>query len=206
MAQVAAFGLFDPDSSVRAVAAETVGEIGAPSGVLYLLPFFLGPEIGATPAQAQVQEHNAARAALISLTHRFDAFGGEEAWVEAEDLAALRRDWQVWLAQADGVALRLRAIQDLGARGELRPELYVIEDVLDTNPRIAKAAYDLLRARAAKPSDDPVAKVMWPKFPLFQDEALTADGLPAVREAVKAWWEAWLTQRRVGTQEEPSDG
>ncbi len=203
LAQVAAFGLFDPETTVRAVAAETLGEIGTPSGILYLLPFFLGPDLPAAPQVAQVREHNAARSALISLTERFDHFGGEEAWVPGSDLPDLRRDWQVWLAQPAGVAVRLKAIADLAARGELRPELYLIEDVLDTNADISKAAYQVLLTRSKKPSEDGVAQVMWPRFPVY-DDVEDAD-LAALRTAVKAWWEAWLATRKADGKES-SDG
>ena len=195
LAQVAAFGLFDPESSVRAMAAETLGEIGTPSGLLYLLPFFLGPDLGEKPTVTEVQEHNAARSALIALTERFDHFGGGEAWVPASGLADLRRDWQVWLAQPAGVAIRLKAIEDMRKRGELRPELYLIEDVLDTNPSITRAAYDVLRARAARPSEDAVAQTMWPKFPVR--ESVTDEQLDELRAQVKAWWEAWLALRKA---------
>ncbi len=50
LAQVTAYALFDPESSVRAVAAETLGEIGTPSGILYLMPVILGREIGDAPS------------------------------------------------------------------------------------------------------------------------------------------------------------
>lgn len=201
LAHLAAFGLYDPDPGVQVVAAESLGDIGTPSGILYLLPFFLGTKLEGVPTQTQVQRLNAAREALIRLTARPDVMGGDGVWVGAEDIARMRDDWQVWLAGPAGVVQRVEAIQDLGRHGEDQPQLYLMEDIQDPEPRIARAAYAVLRARAeegVEEGDETVAATMWPRFPRFSEAQLEGQGLARMRQEVQAWWEAWLQLRAQG--------
>ncbi len=198
LAQIAAYGLYDPDPSVQVVAAEAIGEIGAPSGILYLLPFFLGPSLDGTPSEVLTRKINAARGALIQLTGRPDAMGGDGVWIPADRLAAMRLDWQQWLAGPAGVRARLAAIHDMGERGEDRPHVYLIEDVQDPHAEVARAAYGVILHRAQEDpgkDKDAVAAAMWPRFPRFEPSALEGAGLAKMQKAVEAWWDAWLAAR-----------
>lgn len=200
LAQIAAYGLFDPEPSVRVTAAEALGDIATPSGLLYLIPFFIGPTIPAQPTTDQVQEMNAARIALMNVTGHQDIFGTAEVWIDAKKLAPMVDDWRVWLRTKEGVMARLRAIKDLEAQNERRPHLYVIEDITDAqeSPEISFAAYKVLRARSKKESEEAVAKAMWPRFPRYEDAQLTPANLERIRKEVNAWWNAWLRMRRGG--------
>lgn len=196
LAQVTAFALRDPDADVRAAAAETLGEIGTPSGLIYLMHTLLGTPLDETPTDQQTGLLNAARRAVVQITKRADRFGGEDVWVPAEDLGAMRKDWLAWLQSPDGVHARLRAIADLEAQEDLRPHLHLLDDVSDPNPEIARAAYGVLLRRSKLPSDDEVAAKMWPLFPVFEGEQLDEANLGRVRGAVQAWWKQWAEARQ----------
>lgn len=198
LAQVTAYALYDPDPTVRATAAETLGQVATPSGLLYLMPMLLG-DPGHAPTESQLAEINAARRAVIQITGHYDAFGGPDAWVKAEDAARMRAAWIEWLAAPEGVHHRLRAIADLEAQADLRPELHLLEDVSDPDLGIAKAAYGVLLARSKLPSDDEVAAAMWPRFPVFPESEQTLEGFGRIRAAVNAWWEQW---RRLRAREQ----
>lgn len=196
LAQVTAFALRDPDPATQALAAETLGEIGTPSGLVYLTYTLLGSALDAKPIEEQVNLLNAARRAAIQITGRSDTLGGGDVWVPAESLLAMRRDWMTWLASTDGVHARLRAIADLEAQEDLRPQLHLLDDVSDPNPRIARAAYGVLSRRSKLPSEDEVAARMWPKFPVFGEEELEEANLGRVRAAVQTWWKEWIAERK----------
>ena len=196
LAQVTAFALRDPDADVRASAAETLGEIGTASGLIYLMHTLLGSKLDATPSESQITLLNAARRAVIQITERSDALGGSDVWVPAGSLAAMRQDWMVWLASPDGIHARIRAIADLEAQDDLRPHLHLLDDVSDPNPEIARTAYSVMLRRSKLPSEDDVAARMWPQFPVFEGEALEDANLGAVRGAVQAWWDAWIAERK----------
>jgi tetratricopeptide (TPR) repeat protein len=199
LAQVAAYALRDPDMQVQAGAAEALGEIGTASGVIYLLPTLLGSKLDAPPTPDQVAVLNAARWAMIFLTDRADAFGSKDVAVPAESLKEMRDDWMVWFASEDGVHARLAGIKDLEAQKDLRPELFLLEDVSDPSLEIAKAAYGVLLRRSKKPSHDAVAAAMWPLFPKFEESDLTEEGMGKVRGAVVAWWKDWVAMRQKGS-------
>ena len=205
LAQVTAFALRDPDAEVRAAAAETLGEIGTASGLIYLMHTLLGSQLDETPTEEQTTLLNAARRAVIQITQRSDTFGGSDAWVPGESLGAMRKDWMTWLAAPDGVHARLRAITDLEVQEDLRPHLHLLDDVADPEPRIARAAYGVLLRRSRKPSEDDVAARMWPRFPVFEGEALEVENLGALRGAVQAWWQAWVEERKRYVEEQAAD-
>jgi len=196
LAQVTAFALRDPDIAVRAAAAETLGEIETPSGLLYLMYVLLGAPLDTEPTEGQVTLLNAARRAAIQITGRLDERGGADVWVPAESLGDVRRDWMTWLASPDGVHARLRAIADLEAQEDLRPELHLLDDVSDPDLSISRAAYGVLLRRSRLPSDDAVAAAMWPRFPFFAAGDLTEENMGKVRAAVRAWWDEWVALRK----------
>jgi len=210
LAQVTAFALRDPDPDVRASAAETLGEIGTPSGLIYLMHSLLGAPIDESPTAQQTSLLNASRRAVIQITERSDGLGGSDVWVPAESLGTMRKDWLTWLSSTDGIHARLRAIADLEAQEDLQPHLHLLDDVNDPNPEIARAAYGVLRRRSKLPSDDEVAAKMWPLFPVFEGEALAEEKLGYVRGAVQAWWKQWIEERKrflaAEQQQPPKDG
>ena len=206
LAQVTAFALRDPDADVRASAAETLGEIGTASGLIYLMHTLLGSQLDSPPSEAQTELLNAARRAVIQITQRSDSLGGSDVWVPAESLPAMRQDWMTWLAGTDGVHARLRAISDLEVQEDLRPQLHLLDDVSDPNPEIASAAYLVLLRRSRLPSEDDVAARMWPRFPVFEGEALEVQNLGVVRGAVQAWWQDWIAERKRYLEEEERRG
>jgi hypothetical protein len=205
LAQVTAFALRDPDAEVRAAAAETLGEIGTASGLIYLMHTLLAAQLDETPTEEQTALLNAARRAVIQITQRSDTFGGSDAWVPGESLGAMRKDWMTWLASPDGVHARIRAITDLEAQEDLRPHLHLLDDVADPDPEIARAAYGVLLRRSRKPSEDDVAARMWPRFPVFDGEALEVENLGVLRGAVQAWWQAWIEERKRTVEAQAAD-
>lgn len=196
LAQVLAFALRDPDLRVRSAAAEALGNIRTTSGLIYLMYTLVGMPLDASPTEAQVDLLNAARRSVIHITERPDALGTSDVRVPAESLAAMRKDWITWLTSTDGVHARIAAIADLEAQGDLRPDLYLLDDVSDPEPEIARAAYGVLLRRSKLPSEDEVADRMWPKFPVFGDEAFEEANLGVVRGAVTDWWKEWKAERK----------
>lgn len=201
LAQVAVVALYDPDAGVSATAAETLGDIGTPSGVIYLIPILLGVRLDTPPTEDQVKLMNAARTAMVKLTGRSDRFGGLDAWVAPESVADARTDWGEWLASPEGVHARLGGIADLVQHGDTNPHMHLVEDVSDPDLRIARAAYLALLRRSKLPSDEDVAATMWPRFPVFEESDLTPEGLGRVRGAVNRWWNEWRALRERGLGE-----
>jgi tetratricopeptide (TPR) repeat protein len=199
--------LWDPDVGVRGVAAEALADTRAPAGVLYLMSLVVGPLPEGEIDAERVQEFNAARAALCTLTGHHDRFGGPETWLRAADVPQARDDWTRWLATPDGRHARLLGIHDLVRIGDLHPELFVLDEVLDADPEIARAAYGAMRTRAAVPSSEPVAARMWPRFPHFEDAELADPArLDAMRAAVTTWWKAWRKEREAATPDGGTPG
>jgi tetratricopeptide (TPR) repeat protein len=197
VARYAGLGLEDPVQRVRTVAAEEVGNIGTPSGLLYLLPHVSALPLASLPdapeeLAALENEFNAARLALCKLTGRRDVPVGEPNWVRGEGMAAARDAWLAWFDTPEGIARRLAALEDIRAvkgvdpRWQLR---YVLVDVIRDAPGpVARESYrvmrDAIRALGPKAAQDP----WWPTFPQVEDAGLEGDGLRALRERVRAWW------------------
>lgn len=195
-AKIAGHALQDPAPLVRRAAAEALGQIRAPVGLIYLLAY-LGDLAVASPSEDTVQEYNAARAALVRLTGWDDVEVGEERWVPAAGLAASWARWTGWLESAEGTQAKLRGIRDVLATGETHPEWYLLVMTYDKAPEVATAAYRALEERSRMPSEDPVARALWPEFPKAAETDLTPEGLPGLRARIKTWWERWLAQRQA---------
>ncbi len=196
--RVPGHALQDPEPLVRRVAAETLGQLGTPAGVLYLLSVVPDLSLRADAPQAVVDEYNAARAALVKITTHDDLpLEAPTRWVEAADLEASWKRWESWLVSPEGIDAKLAAIEDLIRTGETHPEWYLLIQVYDDAPQVAAAAYRALLGVSKKPATDPVAVKLWPRFPPATDADLTREGLPGLRERVKVWWTAWLAERRA---------
>jgi tetratricopeptide (TPR) repeat protein len=206
--RVPGHALQDPDPLVRRVAAETLGQLGTPAGVLYLLSVVPDLSLRADAPVAVVEEYNAARAALVKITSWDDLpLEATTRWVEAAGLEASWKRWEAWLASPAGTQAKLAAIEDLVLTGETHPEWYLLIQVYDPAPAVAVASYKALLGIAARPTQDPVAKKLWPRFPKATEQDLTFPaptaespaprGFPAFRERIKAWWTEWLAERRA---------
>lgn len=188
--------LLDGAAVVRRVGAESLGEMAAPVGLLYLLGRLPDLPLRPDAPEEVVAEFNAGRAALVAITRHDDLPVGAPAWVEAAGMEASWKRWEAWLASADGVQAKRRAIDDLVKTGEPHPEWYLILQVWDADAGVALAAYDALAAAGQRPSDDAVAQRMWPSFPRATEAERSLAGLPGLRARLHAWWAQWLAQRR----------
>lgn len=196
VAKVAGHALQDPAPLVRRVAAGALGEIGTPAGLVYLLAYLDELPLAADASDDVVQEYNAARGALVSLTGYDDVEIGGERWIPAAGLVASRERWRAWLATPPGVERKLRAITDLEATGETHPEWYLIVLVfVDPSLEVVRAAYGALLARSRQLTDDPRGQALWPRFPRADPGTLTAEGLTPLRQQLKSWWTEWVSQR-----------
>ena len=207
-ARYVGLALEDPSSSVRRAAAQGLGKIGAPAGVIYMLPHLAAMPLDTAPAtdaaaEELEREYNATRMALTKLTGHVDYQIGDEAWVTLKDAPANREAWKAWLDTTDGVAKRregmadLAEVKDVDPRWQLR---YILADVIAVEPPaptpIALDAYKVLRDRirdlpAEKREGDP----WWRAFPLYPDAEVSEATLPRIRSELKGWWS---TVRRGG--------
>jgi len=190
--------LQDPDSLVRRVGAESLGELATPAGLMYLVPLLSDLNLTADAPVATVEEYNAGRAALVRITGHDDLpADATERWVGAAGLEASWKAWEAWLDTPAGVEMKLKAIDDLIRTGETHPDWYLVLKIFDNSPQVAGAAYRALKGVSTKPTTDPVAAKMWPQFPSATDADLTPQGLKGLQERVKVWWRAWLAERHA---------
>jgi tetratricopeptide (TPR) repeat protein len=194
VAKVPGHALQDPDPLVRRVAAEALGDLATPSGLAYLIAWLPDLPLGADATPAVVAQYNAGRTALAKIT-RFDDLPAGTTWVEAAGLTASWERWRAWLASPDGVRAKLKAIEDLQRVREPHPEWYLLVMMYDPDLQVLEAAHRALVERAKAPTEDPVAKRLWPQFPPVGPQGYTAAGAADLRQRVKAWWSAWLAER-----------
>ena len=209
-ARYVGLALEDPSSMVRREAAQGLGKIGSPAGVLYLMPHLSAMPIEAQPKddaarEALEREYNAARMALSALTGRVDYEIGDESWVRLADARANREGWRNWLDTPDGVVKRregladLREVRDVDPRWQLR---YILADVIAVEPPapapIALDAYKVLRDRIRDlPAEKRQADPWWRTFPMYGDKDVNETNLPRIRSELKGWWN---TARRTPKQ------
>lgn len=207
-ARYVGLALEDPSTMVRREAAQGLGNIGAPAGVIYMMPHLAAMPLDTEPktdaAREELErEYNATRMALTKLTGRVDYEIGDEPWVPLADARANREAWKAWFDTPEGVAKRregmadLAEVKDVDPRWQLR---YILADVIAVEPPapapIALDAYKVLRDRvrdlpAATREGDP----WWRSFPLYDDKDVNETNLPRIRSELKGWWS---TVRRSG--------
>jgi tetratricopeptide (TPR) repeat protein len=193
--RVAGNALSDPSSLVRRVAAESLGQMARPAGVLYLVLYLDHMELGPQAPEDRVVEYNAGRATLASLARHDDRPVGEPTWVAADGLSQSWAHWLAWLDGPDGVELKLRAIDDLARVGESRPEFLLLLRVLDRNPKVVRTAHEALVAHFKKPSADPVVQRLGPTLPALTEADLKPEGREGLKARMLAWWSTWLAER-----------
>ncbi len=200
-ARYVGLALEDPASSVRRGAAEALGSIGSPAGVLYILPHLSAMPIDTAPKTESAKddlerEFNATREALIQLTGRTDYEIGGERWVRLAKAVENRARWRAWFDTPPGIAKRLEGLADLAAVTDVDPRWqlrYILVDVIQDKPpappAVALKSYQVLRDRIqALPSERRLSDPWWKTFPLFEDARVNDAGLPAIRKALRAWW------------------
>ncbi len=194
-----ALALEDPVLQVRTVAAEELGNIGAKTGILYVIPQFTSLRLSPLPADpdarsALVAEYNACRLALVALTGRNDVAISARNWILADGMEKNRDGWTTWLDGPAGVATRLAALKELRAIDDVDPRWhlrYILVDVLRPEPApsgIALESYRVLRDRVQAFGDKVAADPWWKSFPVIPDSEVTGDKLPQIRERMKTWW------------------
>ena len=201
-AKIPGHALQDNDARVRRVAAEALGEIGTPAGILYLTAYTSYMSFAPDAPASVVDEYNAARLALASLTSFDDVEPGAKRWIPVEGLEASRARWKAWLSSPPGVEALKKSIHDLVRTGEPHPEFYLIVQVFSDAPEVATTAHQALVERSTQPSTDPVAQKMWPTFPRSRTEAdgkklTAAESLEDLRTRVMTWWKAWRALREA---------
>ena len=211
------FALEDPEQSVRTIAAQELGRIGTPAGIIYLMPYLEHLSLDTSklaPAGRKdlEKEYNAARATLSTLTGREDIEPGDPNWVEVAKAPAHRAAWLAWYDGAEAADVRMRALADLdtiervGPRWPLR---FVLSDLLKkptkqrkrtTPAKVWVRTYELLRRHILRVKEkDPTkfaADKWWPTFPILSDAALklpedkaeAAQQVAKLREQIDAWW------------------
>lgn len=208
-ARYTGLALEDPASMVRREAAQGLGKIGAPAGLIYLLPHLAAMELETLPKTESEREdlereYNATRMALGQLTGRIDYEIGDDSWIELQDAADNREGWQRWLDTKDGVAKRLEGMADLGEVRDVDPRWqlrYILADVIAVEPPapapVALAAYKVLRDRIqALPEAERRADPWWKTFPIYPDAEVDESTLPKLRSELKGWWNSARPRRK----------
>ncbi len=201
LAMYAAFALYDPSSEVRRTAAEALGAIGTPAGIVYLRAFLDLVPTGAKAEESDVGELNAARLSLVALTKHEDVPGARGAWLTGEEAAASARHWKEFFRGPEGSALLVAAIRDLAEIGEMFPQRHLVDLVNEPGFEVAKAAYVGLLERSKGPprggTESALEKEYWPKFPRLALEDVTPTSIQGARNAVNAWWAEWRKARET---------
>ncbi|MDJ0521436.1 MAG: hypothetical protein QNJ90_05105 [Planctomycetota bacterium] len=215
-ARYVGFALEDPDQSVRMIAAQELGRIGAPAGIIYLMPY-LGlmkldtSGLTAASREALEKEYNAARSTLSTLTGRQDIEPGAPNWIKVAAAPKHQQAWLAWYDGPDGAIVRAKALSDLdtvervGPRWPLR---YVLSDLMKepradgrtTPPEVWVQTYKLLRRHIQRVKEQKPAEFKadpwWPTFPMWTDESLklpeeraaALQRIAPLRQKITAWW------------------
>jgi hypothetical protein len=187
--------LFDPDANVRMLAADKIGELEEPIGLVYLLPF-LEKEF------ADVAEYQSVRAALTLVTGFSDLPPGVTAVTTAEGVAASREAWRRWYLSDASADIKLRSIDALVAAGkqEPSPERHLLRLVLDPDYRVMRSAYRAMRDAVAVGGETPPEKRVFPHFPSVRDDEVTRASMRSIQDRVNAWWAEFVGERRAYLQ------
>lgn len=189
--------LYDDVPKVRALAAETLGDLGRPLAVVYLLPLL---EVEGM----DVFEYQSVRDALSRLVGFSDLPAGTTSVATPADVAASREAWRRWNFSAGSADVKQRAVDELLAAGrrEPTPERYLYRFVMDPDFAVMSSAYRAMRdvvARGAS-STNPVERKVFPQFPSVPDAEVTRASMRALQERVAAWWSVWVAERRASIQ------
>lgn len=199
-----AFGLDDPASLVRKVAAEELGQHGNPSALIYLLSALVRIPLEPLPEDPELrlaleEEFNGLRLALGKVSGRADLGDAAGGWVGLAEALQVQSTWRTWGRGAEARGALLGALSALGALKD-PPGLWMVSWALQFvlepyGDEIAVAAYRLMRDEHAGLSAEQAQRPISRDFPRISDEAIVKDGVATVRERVKAWWRHFLEQR-----------
>ncbi len=199
-----AFGLDDPASLVRKVAAEELGQHGNASALIYLLSALVRIPLRPVPEDAELrlaleEEFNGLRLALGKVSGRADLSGTAGGWVELAQAPEVQAGWRAWGRGPEARAALLQALAALGAL-KAPPGLWMVSWVLQFvlepyGDEVAVAAYRLMREEHAGLSAEQAQRPISRDFPRISDEAIVKDGVAALRERVQVWWRLFLEQR-----------
>ena len=213
-----ATALTDPVSSVRRAAAEEIGNLGAKSGSLYLLPYLTRLPVTKLPTDEKARkalegEYNAARLALRELMGFRDTEVGGEKWVKLADAAANRSAWETWLWSPAGSEAKLEAIQDLKklqagaskARHAHWLTRYLQYHVMSPSPpAVARAAYKIIRDARNAIGDNVKSDRFFSDFPVVPDAELSDEAMAAMGTRLQKWLLAAIRRQRKGSPRVPA--
>ena len=187
--------LYDPERSVRALAADTMGEVAHPAALAYLLPLVLR-----TPEDVDPFEFDAYRAAAARVVGP-DAPGDARPSKTREDVATRREEWRRWSLSEASVPAKVAAVRGVAAVGEPTPERFLVDLVCDASYKVFREAFLSLRTAVARPPDDPVERKTFPRFPKVADEELTRPMMRPIQDRIVDWWAEWVAEHRAYLRE-----
>lgn len=196
-----ALSLEDPVAKVRTVGAETLGRLGVPAGLIYLLPHLTRVRVREVPADKDARvaierEYNAVREAISTLSDHRDLSVADDPWVTIEQAQANRKHWEKWLDTEAAVPAKMRAVEDLAAlEMEGMPAQraawflrFGLDHCFRPSPwPVARRAYQMLRD-VRQPEADGLHGKLWVGFPVLPDAALTEAKRDDMERALRAWW------------------
>ncbi len=197
-----ATALTDPDSGVRRIAAEEIGNLGVKSASLYVLPYFFILPVTNVPSVEEHKksleaEYNAARLTLRELMGFRDTSVGEEKWIKLADAAANRSTWETWLSSPAGSEAKLEAIQDikdLKARSSHVRHAHWLARYLNSYivapgspPAVARAAYKIVRDARVAIRTSKEKDTFFSGFPVVRDAELTDDAMANLGKQIQQW-------------------
>lgn len=191
-------GLHDAESRMRTLTAETMGDLGDPLAVVYLLPFL---DVEAM----DVFEYQVLRDALSRLTGFVDLPPGTTGVTDAAGVAASREAWRRWSYATESRDVKRKAVDALLLAGkrEPQPERYLYRFVLDPDFEVMSSAYRAMRDVVARGGVSPLEKRLFPTFPAVPDAEVTRAGMRALQDRVAAWWATWVAERRAALLARP---
>jgi tetratricopeptide (TPR) repeat protein len=194
--------LYDPRPEVRSLAAEVIGDVGHPTGMLYLFPHLFNAPGG---SDADPGEVDTIRAALDRLAGRQSEPVGRPVTTKAE-VEATRDDWRRWSKSDASTPVKLQAIEGLAKVGEPMPERYLVAFVADGSYDVFRAAYAAILAGISRAPNDPVERKTFPRFPRFADADVTPTTMRRVQDRVVDWWNDWIAERKAWLKEREAGG
>lgn len=191
-------GLWDPDASVRIVAADELGKYTHKGILLYLEPTLFNVRIDPPPSGAEARrrlqlEYNTVRDALFNHTKYRDRELMAEGPIPVDELAANRKRWTSFFRSDRGRLALLEALDAFPELSDPYPERYLLVRAAaeDEHLEVRRRAYGVLRAHAEqmKAGDQAFMQERWADFPMFEPAEITKETSAATRRRLLAWYQ-----------------
>ena len=130
---------------------------------------------------------------MSKLTGQPDTEIGAPTWVPLDETPRNREGWRLWLEKPEGIAARLKALEDIATITDIDPRWqlrYALQDLVRPAPdQVALETYKVLRNAVTRIGDEAIQKdPWWRTFPVIEDKDVTVKNLADIRARMRDWW------------------